>query len=104
MDDIPASGAVAESAVLAREAAVVAARTRAALSVALSCLSPQDQIMVRLHFGEGLSIADVARALHLEQKPLYRQLERCSGRCGNHSRLKVSAATSSPNGWAGGMG
>ena len=62
--------------VLAREAAAVAARTRAALAVALKRLSPQDQIVVRLHFGEGLTIADVARALHVEQKPLYRQLER----------------------------
>jgi RNA polymerase sigma factor (sigma-70 family) len=76
LGDLPISSAVAESAVLAREAAAVAAQTRAALAVALKRLSPQDQIIVRLHFGEGLTIADVARALHVEQKPLYRQLER----------------------------
>ena len=76
MEDVAVSSAVAESAVLAREAAAVAARTRSALSVALARLSPQDQIVVRLHFGEGLTLADVARALHVEQKPLYRQLER----------------------------
>jgi RNA polymerase sigma factor (sigma-70 family) len=76
MGDIAVSGAVAESAVLAREAAVVASRTRAAWAVALTRLPPQDQIDMLLHFGEGLSIADVARALHLDQKPLYRQLER----------------------------
>ena len=76
MADIAVNGAGAESEVVAREAAVVAGRTRAALAVALSRLSPQDQIVVRLHFGEGLTIADVARALHIDQKPLYRQLER----------------------------
>lgn len=76
MADLLVSGDAAESAVLAREAAAAAARTRAALAVALSHLAPQDQVVLRLHFGEGLTIADVARALHLEPKPLYRQLER----------------------------
>ena len=76
LEDFPASGAVADSALLAREAAAVAARTRTALAVALKGLPPQDRIIVRLHFGEGLTIADVARAMHIEQKPLYRQLER----------------------------
>ena len=76
LGDLPVSGAAAESAVLAREAAAVATRTRAALAVALQDLPPQDQIVLRLHFAEGLTIADVARALHVEQKPLYRQLER----------------------------
>lgn len=76
MSDIPISSAVAEAGVLAREAAAVASRTRAALAVALSRLSPQDQLVVRLHFGEGLTIADVARTLDVDQKPLYRQLER----------------------------
>jgi RNA polymerase sigma factor (sigma-70 family) len=75
LGDVP-GGAPAESAVLTREAAAIAARTRAALAVALRDLTPQDQIVLRLHFAEGLTIADVARALHVEQKPLYRQLER----------------------------
>ena len=79
LDDLPAGGDMAESAVMAREAAAVATRTRAALAVAMSGLSPQEQIIVRLHFGEGLTIADVARALHIDQKPLYRQLERVLG-------------------------
>lgn len=76
MGDLLVSGDVAESAVLARDAAAAAARTRSALAVALSQLTPHDQLVVRLHFGEGLTIADVARALQVELKPLYRQLER----------------------------
>ena len=31
--------------------------------------------ILRLKFQEGLGIADIARALHLEQKPLYRRLD-----------------------------
>ena len=76
LGDLPGGGAAAESALLAREAAGIATKTRAALAVALNDLAPQDQIVLRLHFVEGLTIADVARALHVEQKPLYRQLER----------------------------
>jgi RNA polymerase sigma factor for flagellar operon FliA len=47
-----------------------------ALGRALEELEPEEQLIVRLHFADGLSLADVARALHLEQKPLYRRVER----------------------------
>ena len=33
-------------------------------------------MIMRMHFADGFSVADVARALGLEQKPLYRRLER----------------------------
>jgi RNA polymerase sigma factor for flagellar operon FliA len=49
---------------------------RNALEEALKTLSPEDALIVRLHFVEGLSVADVARSLALPQKPLYRRLER----------------------------
>jgi RNA polymerase sigma factor (sigma-70 family) len=48
-----------------------------ALEEALKTLSPEDALIVRLHFVEGLSVADVSRSLCLPQKPLYRRLERC---------------------------
>ena len=64
------------SSVEAREAAAVATRTRAALLVALAQLPAQEQLIVRLHFGEGLTVAEVARTLQVAQKPLYRQLDR----------------------------
>lgn len=66
----------AEASVEAREAAAVAARTRAALLVAMAQLPARERLIVRLHYGEGLTVAQVARTLQLEQKPLYRQLER----------------------------
>lgn len=42
---------------------------------ALSELSPEDQVIVRMRFWEDASVADIARALRLDQKPLYRRLE-----------------------------
>jgi RNA polymerase sigma factor for flagellar operon FliA len=47
-----------------------------ALEEALKSLSSEDALLLRLHFVEGLSIADVSRSLCLPQKPLYRRLER----------------------------
>jgi RNA polymerase sigma factor for flagellar operon FliA len=43
---------------------------------ALKRLSAEDQLLLRLRFWEGLSVADIARSLGLPQKPLYRRLER----------------------------
>lgn len=50
-------------------------RARAALEQALANLPPEDQIILRLRYWEGFTVADVARALGLEQKPLYRRID-----------------------------
>jgi RNA polymerase sigma factor for flagellar operon FliA len=39
-------------------------------------LAVEDRHILRMHFWEDMSVADIARGLHLEQKPLYRRLER----------------------------
>ena len=38
-------------------------------------LSDLDRLILRLRFQDGLAVADIARALHLDQKPLYRRFE-----------------------------
>ena len=43
-----------------------------ALTSALSELEPAAQVILRMHFLEGRSLADIARALCIQQKPLYR--------------------------------
>jgi len=48
----------------------------AMLDDALAHLAPQDRIILRMRFWEGSAIADIARALGVPQKPLYRQIER----------------------------
>jgi RNA polymerase sigma factor for flagellar operon FliA len=47
------------------------------LTVALDALSAQDVLILKMNFGDGMSLADVASALRLEQRPLYRRRRRC---------------------------
>ncbi|HEU0080352.1 MAG TPA: sigma-70 family RNA polymerase sigma factor [Longimicrobiaceae bacterium] len=47
-----------------------------ALLRTLSRMDPDDQILVRGRFGEGRSVADIARGLRRDQAPLYRRSER----------------------------
>ena len=41
----------------------------------LAQLPPEDQVILRMRFWEDISVADIARTLRIEQKPLYRRLE-----------------------------
>jgi RNA polymerase sigma factor (sigma-70 family) len=51
-------------------------RARAALERAIDTLGANDRLLVSMRFLDGLSVADIARTLRVEQKPLYRRLER----------------------------
>jgi len=73
--DEPATAPTADPAV-AREDQAAADRIKAALENALEHLETQDRVIVRLHFFEGLTVASVASALGLPQKPLYRRIDR----------------------------
>ena len=42
---------------------------------ALEQLPAEDQVIVRMRFWDDISVAEIARRLHVEQKPLYRKLE-----------------------------
>lgn len=55
-------------------------RILAALDRALEALADEDRIIAKMHFRDGFSVADVARALNLEQKPLYRRVDRLRAR------------------------
>jgi RNA polymerase sigma factor (sigma-70 family) len=52
------------------------ATARAALTRALASLPHDDRLILRMHYLESMSVADIARGLALPQKPLYRRLER----------------------------
>jgi RNA polymerase sigma factor for flagellar operon FliA len=75
VDSFPASEA-ADDRVQQAERQEREAFIKNALEEALKTLSAEDALIVRLHFVEGLSIADIARNLCLPQKPLYRRLDR----------------------------
>lgn len=44
---------------------------------AMNDFSESDQILLRLHFGAEMKIAEIARVMDVQQKPLYRRLQRC---------------------------
>lgn len=46
-----------------------------AMRDAFGAMTAQDRVVLRLRFAKGMSIADIARALGLEQRPLYRRIE-----------------------------
>lgn len=52
------------------------ARVSAVLQRAMAQLTHEDQLLVRMHFVDGRTLADVARGLNIEQKPLYRRVKR----------------------------
>jgi RNA polymerase sigma factor for flagellar operon FliA len=46
----------------------------AAIAASLKRLRAQDRLLLRLHFGDGLSVAEVARGMAVPQKALYKRL------------------------------
>lgn len=74
------SAMTAEDHVVAHEADGERRVAEDALRGALAELPSEDQVIVRMRVWEGLSVADISRALNLPQKPLYRRLERIFGR------------------------
>jgi RNA polymerase sigma factor for flagellar operon FliA len=60
---------------LSNERHAGARRILDALKSAMQLLSDQDRVILRLRFQDGLAVADIARALHLDQKPLYRRFD-----------------------------
>lgn len=64
----------------------------AALRRAMDAMPYEDRMIVLLHFGEGRTLADVARALRIDQKPLYRRIPKLRDILrGNLEREGVSA-------------
>jgi RNA polymerase sigma factor for flagellar operon FliA len=61
-------------------AEAAAQRMGEGLRRAISLLAPEDQMIVRMHLQDGRPLADVARVLRLEQKPLYRRVEKLRNR------------------------
>ena len=66
----------ADEIVVAEEGEAEARAAQAALDRSLAALPSDDRLIVRLHFLEAMSVADIARALAVPQKPLYRRLQR----------------------------
>ena len=50
------------------------------LGRAMGQLEPEEKVIAEMHFAHGHTLADVARALRVEQKPLYRRVKRLRDR------------------------
>jgi RNA polymerase sigma factor (sigma-70 family) len=62
------------------------------LDGAIANLPPDDQVVLKLRFWEDMSVADIARTLGVDQKPLYRRVERLLR--GLRSQLEQSGISS----------
>ncbi|MDB4950197.1 MAG: polymerase sigma factor, sigma-70 family [Gemmatimonadetes bacterium] len=73
-------GADAEAGVHAAEAEQERQALGTALARAMQGLNDEDRAILRMRFWQGYSVADVARAMRLDQKPLYRRIDRLLSR------------------------
>lgn len=71
LDPSRADASLAAAAIEGRRREVLSALARA-----LEQLDPQDRQVVKMRYSDGSSLGDISRALRLEQRPLYRRLER----------------------------
>jgi RNA polymerase sigma factor (sigma-70 family) len=75
VDDVQASES-ADARVLEHERQGRVQAAKAALGRAIDRSPPEDKQIVRRHFYEGFTVADVARAVGIPQKPLYVRMKR----------------------------
>ncbi|MGH2349310.1 MAG: RNA polymerase sigma factor, partial [bacterium] len=57
-----------------------------ALRSGIAALPLEDQVVVRMRYWDGFSVAEIARSLGLDQKALYRRLEGIQRRLGDRIR------------------
>lgn len=86
--ELQKSSAAADDRIILSEQTEEWDTTRSYLNEAMNGLSDEDQLILRMRFWEGHSVADISRTLGLEQKPLYRRIDRLLG------QLKISLETS----------
>lgn len=77
--DLEAVDTVTDASVRERQAGEAARRATAVLGSALRKLPHQDRLILRMRFEDDFAVVDIAQALHLDQKPLYRRIERLLG-------------------------
>jgi RNA polymerase sigma factor (sigma-70 family) len=74
--DWPAADAGPEQRLLDRADAQRRTDLSAALAQATRSLAPEDQLILKMRFADGIGVADIARTLRRDQKQLYRRIDR----------------------------
>lgn len=68
-------GETVETPAIEREKAVASERASRIVLHTLGHVDEEERVAIRLKFGKDMSVADIARALHCNQKQLYRRLD-----------------------------
>lgn len=76
LDGVPADGAVDER-VVDRERRAALQRMRGSLARVVRELPPQDRLILKMRFLDGFTMREIAEALQLEARPLYRRVDVC---------------------------
>ena len=76
-DELRIDGDTVSEAAFGAEHKVTAEAAGEIIRSTIAELSHDDRLLLRLHFGAGMTIAAIARTQQMEQKPLYRRLQRC---------------------------
>jgi len=66
----------ADARALGGERAELSARTSSIMRDTLAGMTAEDRTILRFHYGSSMTLADIARALRVPQRPLYRRIER----------------------------
>ena len=100
LEQLPTLDATPEQLLEEEWAAGMVSKAAAALRTVVHALPQRDRLLLRLRYEQGTTVADIAKVIGEEQKPLYRQLERlllrlrreleAHGICGDHERGMVS--------------
>jgi RNA polymerase sigma factor for flagellar operon FliA len=76
LEHLPASGVASDRQVAAAERAATTDRVFTILNRVKGELPAQDQVILAMRFEDGRAVSEIAAMLHLDQKPLYRRLDR----------------------------
>ena len=66
--------------VLDAELSLASAQIEEHLDSALQALTPKERLILRMRYEDSFTVAQIADALNLEPRPLYRRFERCLGK------------------------
>ena len=74
--EVASPGPAADDNLVKAERDFLAKRVQTALDRARQALPAMDRLILKMRFDDRAAVSDIARALHLDQRPLYRTLER----------------------------
>ena len=74
--EVVSQGPSADANVVLAERDFLAKRVQAALDRARQSLQPMERLILRMRFDDRAAVSDIARVLHLDQRRLYRTIER----------------------------